>query len=135
MKLSVEISFYIFIGLAMYISDNRYQSCKKPVRSHVSLLIHQILANFLLFGIFSRNKDILTFYIATFFVVIFSQVISGGYCPLTTYVNKNCGVEKEEPLRDCLYYIGLKRNNIIYYISLCVFFSIVLYKWKRYKEK
>lgn len=136
MKLYIEIFFYILIGVIMYffdISDGHYKNCNS-VKSHVFLLTHQILGNFLLFGILSNNKYVLCAYIVTFLVVLISQLLSSGYCPLTTYVNRECGVGKNEPLRDSMYYIGLKQNNSIYYISLCLFFSIVIYKWKRYEE-
>jgi hypothetical protein len=122
-----ELIFYCIIGILSFLwdiytgKDKLYNNCKEPVYTLLLLFLHHLYTSFLNFGWLSNDKNILILHILLIFITIIIQIINNLKCPLTHIVNTNCNIKRGSYLRDFLYFIKIKDNNLYLPYRICSF--------------
>jgi hypothetical protein len=133
-----EIIFYVIIGIVSFIADiysgknKLYKNCKYPYYTLTILLIHHLYAAFIYFGWLSNHKNILILHLITVIIAIFLQINNEMRCPSTDIVNNNCNITRVSYLRDFLYFIKIKKENMYY---VYIFISFIISCIKLYIKK
>jgi hypothetical protein len=115
-----ELIFYATIGTVSFIADiysgkdKLYNNCKEPIYTLSLLFLHHLYASFLNFGWLSNHKNILILHILLILITVIIQIINNLICPITDIVNINCNIKRRSYLRDFLYFIKIKDNNLYY---------------------
>ncbi len=137
MSLSSSILTFILLGMIAYLTDiisapsGYYKKCINKPYFHLKLLFHHIVVMFIFFGWLSNNRYILSFYVFVPVILIAHWKSNNNRCTLTEDVNKMCGLDQDEYIRDFLYLIGLKHTKYydpVYKSFLLFSFSVVLIK-------
>lgn len=123
-----EILFYIIIGSISFIidiftgKDKLYKNCKHYFYTLCLLYFHHLFVSFIYFGWLSKNKYLLFLHILSIFLLI---IIQYNYyiCPFTEIVNKNCNINRNNFLRDFLYFTNIKKYNLY---NLYIFVSLLI---------
>ena len=135
-----EIIFYVIIGIVSFIADiysgknKLYKNCKNPYYTLTILLIHHLYAAFIYFGWLSNHKNILILHLITVIIAIFLQINNEMRCPSTDIVNNNCNITRVSYLRDFLYFIKIKKENM-YYVYIFISFIISCIKLYNFQIK
>lgn len=127
-----ELLFYIIIGIISFIGDvysgkdKLYNNCIEPSYTFTLLFLHHLFVSFFYFGWLSKHKNILFLHIISIMFVLIIQINNDYRCPSTDIVNKNCNITRVNYLRDFLYFINIKKNNLYYiYIFVSFLFSCI----------
>jgi hypothetical protein len=127
-----ELKYYIVIGLISFIcdicsgKDKLYNNCKQPSHTFLLLFLHHIYASFIYFGWLSNHKNILILHLVSILITMLLQYNNDMRCPSTEMVNVNCNINRNNYMRDFLYFINFKKGNIYYiYVFLSSIISIV----------
>ena len=131
-----ELIFIFIIGVIFYLNDYTtgkntiYKNCENLYTTQLYLFLHHLLSSFLIFAWFlTSNKFILKIHIITVIIVLITQIIYGGECPTTLFINRNCNLPKRTLLKDFLYITGIKSIDYIYvYFIFKIVSVIVAYK-------
>lgn len=142
-------SLIIIIGILSYILDIKYnphfKKCKnKSFFFHLLLLLHHLLAVYIIFGIFSKTKNSLKIYASVLGVILLSWYLYGDNCLITYYTNEICGIHTETPFSSIfgkLYHLLIgnskdkdeKQKNILEYILIPSLIFIAFYKISKVK--
>lgn len=128
-----EFLFYIIIGTVSFIIDifsaqnKLYVNCKDYFYTLSLLYLHHLFVSFIYFGWLSKNKILLFLHIVSIFLVIIVQCNNEYICPSTQIVNKNCNINRNNFLRDFLYFTNIKKYKL-YYLYILVSLLISLKK-------
>jgi uncharacterized membrane protein len=137
MDIFSSILTFILLGMIAYLTDiisappGYYKKCIRKPYFHLKLLFHHIIVIFILLGWLSNNRYILSVYIFIPIILIVHWRTNNNRCTLTEDVNKMCGLDEDEYIRDFLYLIGVKSTKYYdtLYKSFLVFsFFVVLIK-------
>ena len=127
-----EFKYYIIIGLISFIcdissgKDKLYNDCKQPYYTFLLLFLHHIYASFIYFGWLSNHKNILILHLVSILIAMLLQYNNDMRCPSTETVNVNCNMDRNNYMRDFLYFINFKKGNMYYiYVFLSSIISIV----------
>ena len=111
-----------------------YKNCKYPYYTLTLLYVHHLFASFLYFGWISKRKNILLMHILSVFLVILVQILYKYKCPSTVIVNENCNINRDNYLRDFLYFSNIKLKKI-YYVYIFISFIISCIKLYNFQIK
>lgn len=134
-----DIKLIFIAGLLSYIADiytgpEYYTKCINSIFVNLELLAHHIINIYAHFGWLSNNKILLYGYVAAPIIVLLHWKTNRNRCFLTEDINKKCDIPANTPLRDILYFIGLKtpdnKMDNFHKLYLVVGWLVALYKLK-----
>jgi hypothetical protein len=127
----MKLNLILLFGFLSYIYDinidNHYGNCKNNLNINFIIFIHHIISFYILFGWINNNNP--TIYLLTLIIVNLHWMTNNYKCFLTQSVNDFCGIDSNYYLRDIAYFLGLKKNNKIYYGYLISIIIYLLYKY------
>jgi hypothetical protein len=127
----------IILGVLSYMIDiltspqEYYNKCINNHNFHTKLMIHHIMVIFIFFGWLSNNKYILYIYVFIPIVLLVHWKQNNNRCVLTETVNTMCGLDKDDHIRDFIYFLGIKKTKYydpLYKTFLVLIFFFVIFK-------
>lgn len=128
--LVIFIFSVVFYVIDIYTGKNNYKKCRNNPYTMFYLYIHHFINTFLWFGWLCRSPYLLVTYIIVIGIVVSLWQIIGS-CFMTYYVNKKCGMPKDENFNDIINVIGIKKLSYYKYINyttLVLYLAIAIYR-------
>ena len=129
----MNLNLIIILSLLSYIYDinidNHYKYCNNNFSINILLFIHHILSVYIHFGWINNNNP--TIYLLLLVFTMIHWFTNNFKCKYTQYVNEKCNIDINYPLRDIIYFSGLKNSKyykLIYYTYLIFIIIYLLYK-------